>query len=292
MRKLIFVLSALSLGVLSMGQEDPRSGEKELMRLLEKYFQDATQPGIIGYDGKIIDNKASRKFKLSGDSLMIFFQEEKNIMTGLPFRDTMLLPFASIGELKISNQRTEDGSPGLLFQFMIKKDQDPFAKKMKNEGGNAMIESKQLNNVSTAAGINQRIAGQAAGVSVSSDNSPGGVGRINIRGVNSIFSGTTPLYLLDGVPISNINLINPNDIQSIEVLKDASSTSLYGVRGANGVVKITTKKGSDTDLPEELLNQKDILYSMWVYGPRAREMKKTNEVTGFKNLINQRIKKP
>ena len=120
-------------------------------------------------------------------------------MTGLPFSDTSLLTFSNIGELKISNQPTGDGSPGLLFQFMIKKEEDPFAKKMKNEGGNAEIDSRQLKNVNTAAGINQRIAGQAAGVTVSPDNSPGGVGRINIRGINSVFSGTTPLYLLDGV---------------------------------------------------------------------------------------------
>ena len=287
----MLILISITVCTMGIAQEDLRSNEKELMRLLEKYFQDATQPGILGFDGKIIENKAVRKFRISGDTLFVFFQEEKNIMTGMPFRDTTLLPFASIGELKISNQPTGDGIAGLLFQFMIKKDQDPFAKKIKNEGGNAEIDSKQLKNVNTAAGINQRIAGQAAGVSVSSDNSPGGVGRINIRGVNSIFSGTTPLYLLDGVPISNINLINPNDIQSVEVLKDVSSTSLYGVRGANGVIKITTKKGSDSDIPEELLQQKDILYSMWVFGPRAREMKKMKEVAGFKNLINERIKK-
>lgn len=291
MKKLTLILISIAVCTMGIAQEDLRSNEKELMRLLEKYFQDATQPGILGFDGKIIENKAVRKFRISGDTLFVFFQEEKNIMTGIPFSDTTLLPFASIGELKISNQPTGDGSAGLLFQFMIKKDQDPFAKKIKNEGGNAEIDSKQLKNVNTAAGINQRIAGQAAGVSVSSDNSPGGVGRINIRGVNSIFSGTTPLYLLDGVPISNINLINPNDIQSVEVLKDVSSTSLYGVRGANGVIKITTKKGSDSDIPEELLQQKDILYSMWVFGPRAREMKKMKEVAGFKNLINERIKK-
>lgn len=291
MKKPTLILIFISLCTFCFGQEDLRSNEKELLRLLEKYFQDATRPGIIGYDGTVVVNKAQRKFRISGDSLFVFFEEEKNIMTGKPFRDTTLLPFAWIGEIKISNQPTGEGGPGLLFQFMIKKDQSPFEKKMKNEGGDAIIDSKQLKNVNTAAGINQRIAGQAAGVSVSSDNSPGGVGRINIRGVNSVFSGTTPLYLLDGVPINNINLINPNDIQSVEVLKDVSSTSLYGVRGANGVVKITTKKGSDNDIPEELLYQKDVLYSMWVFGPRAKEMKKMKEVAGFKNLINERIKK-
>jgi len=290
MKKLSFILILFLFSGMIHGQEDLRLNEKELIRILEKYFKDATQPGIVGFDGKIIVNNASRKFMISGDTLYVFFQEERNIMTGMPFRDTTLLPFASIGEIRISNQPTGDGSQGLLFQFMVKKEKDPFAKKMKNGGGDAVINSKQLKNVNTAAGINQRIAGQAAGVSVSSDNSPGGVGRINIRGINSVFSGTTPLYLLDGVPINNINLINPNDIESIEVLKDVSSTSLYGVRGANGVVKITTKKGSDNDIPEDLLMQKDILYSMWVFGPKAKEMKKMKEVTGFRNLINQRIK--
>jgi TonB-dependent SusC/RagA subfamily outer membrane receptor len=290
MKKLSFILILFLFSGMIHGQEDLRLNEKELIRILEKYFKDATQPGIVGFDGKIIDNNASRKFMISGDTLYVFFQEERNIMTGMPFRDTTLLPFASIGEIRISNQPTGDGSQGLLFQFMVKKEKDPFAKKMKNGGGDAVINSKQLKNVNTAAGINQRIAGQAAGVSVSSDNSPGGVGRINIRGINSVFSGTTPLYLLDGVPINNINLINSNDIESIEVLKDVSSTSLYGVRGANGVVKITTKKGSDNDIPEDLLMQKDILYSMWVFGPKAKEMKKMKEVTGFRNLINQRIK--
>ena len=290
MKKLSFILILFLFSGMIHGQEDLRLNEKELIRILEKYFKDATQPGIVGFDGKIIDNNASRKFMISGDTLYVFFQEERNIMTGMPFRDTTLLPFASIGEIRISNQPTGDGSQGLLFQFMVKKEKAPFAKKMKNGGGDAVINSKQLKNVNTAAGINQRIAGQAAGVSVSSDNSPGGVGRINIRGINSVFSGTTPLYLLDGVPINNINLINSNDIESIEVLKDVSSTSLYGVRGANGVVKITTKKGSDNDIPEDLLMQKDILYSMWVFGPKAKEMKKMKEVTGFRNLINQRIK--
>jgi hypothetical protein len=63
------------------------------------------------------------------------------------------------------------------------------------------------------------------------------------------------------------------------------------VRGANGVIKITTKKGSDSDIPEELLKQKDILYSMWVYGDRVVEMRRTKEITGLKNLIIERIKK-
>ena len=64
---------------------------------------------------------------------------------------------------------------------------------------------------------------------------------VTIRGTNSILGSTEPLYILDGTPIESIDSINPNDVKSIDVLKDASATSIYGMRGANGVIIITTK---------------------------------------------------
>lgn len=74
---------------------------------------------------------------------------------------------------------------------------------------------------------------------------------MTIRGTNSINSGTSPLYILDGVEISSsdFNTINPADIESMSVLKDASSTSIYGARAANGVIVITTKRGRNMDMP-------------------------------------------
>jgi TonB-dependent starch-binding outer membrane protein SusC len=113
----------------------------------------------------------------------------------------------------------------------------------------------------------QILAGRAAGVNVMENNSePGGGINIEIRGVSSISGSTQPLYVIDGVPIEqpdlNLNgssqisslfgnnltanplsMLNPNDIESIEILKDAAATSLFGSRGANGVVVITTKRG-------------------------------------------------
>ena len=80
------------------------------------------------------------------------------------------------------------------------------------------------------------LRGKVAGVQFGPDNS------IIIRGKNSINSSTQPLILLDGVEISDLNLVNPNDVYSVDVLKDASS-AIYGVKGANGVILITTKKG-------------------------------------------------
>jgi len=90
------------------------------------------------------------------------------------------------------------------------------------------------------------LAGRVAGVQVSSnDGQPGSVNNIVIRGGNSITQSNTPLYVIDGFPIESPdnNAINPDDIESIEVLKDASSTAIYGARGANGVIMIKTKQG-------------------------------------------------
>lgn len=91
----------------------------------------------------------------------------------------------------------------------------------------------------------QAIQGKAAGVDVTSNERPGEVGNILIRGVRSINASNGPLYVVDNVPLNfgNISSINPNDIESIDILKDASATAIYGSRGANGVVLITTKRG-------------------------------------------------
>ncbi|WP_324670940.1 TonB-dependent receptor [Hymenobacter sp. GOD-10R] len=91
----------------------------------------------------------------------------------------------------------------------------------------------------------QILQGRVSGVQVTQTNSePGGNVSIRIRGTNSINSGNEPLFVVDGFPgAGDLNSINPSDIESIEVLKDASATAIYGSRGANGVIIITTKKG-------------------------------------------------
>lgn len=92
--------------------------------------------------------------------------------------------------------------------------------------------------------IDQAIQGRVPGVFVTSVNgSPGAATTIRVRGGNSINAGNEPLYVVDGFVGANISTVNPNDIASIEILKDASAVSIYGARGSNGVVLITTKKG-------------------------------------------------
>ncbi len=96
------------------------------------------------------------------------------------------------------------------------------------------------------------LAGKVAGVSVTTDGTPGGGAAIRIRGGSSLSASNDPLFVIDGVPVSNDNtsgqrnilsLINPNDIETFTVLKDASATAIYGSRASNGVIIITTKKG-------------------------------------------------
>ncbi|SEI54050.1 TonB-linked outer membrane protein, SusC/RagA family [Dyadobacter sp. SG02] len=92
--------------------------------------------------------------------------------------------------------------------------------------------------------INQALQGKVAGAYVVSNSQPGSDASIKIRGNNSIQFGTNPIFVVDGVIIDGgFNTLNPDDIASIDVLKDAASTAIYGSRGANGVVVVTTKKG-------------------------------------------------
>ena len=119
-------------------------------------------------------------------------------------------------------------------------------------GSVATVNTAKIEDTPTAA-FDQALQGQVAGLSVlSNTGEPSASATMQIRGVNSINSGTEPLYILDGAPISasDFNTINPSDIATLNVLKDAASTSIYGARAANGVVVITTKKGRIADRPK------------------------------------------
>ncbi len=96
------------------------------------------------------------------------------------------------------------------------------------------------------AGLDQALQGRAAGVTVTSGSGqPGEGATIRIRGIGSAMGGNDPLYVVDGVIVGDIKFLSPNDIKSMEILKDASATAIYGSRGANGVILITTKSGGD-----------------------------------------------
>lgn len=132
-------------------------------------------------------------------------------------------------------------------------------------GSVSTVKADKMENV-PAAGFDQALQGQTPGLMVlSNSGEPSKAATFQIRGTNSINSGTSPLFILDGVPISSadFNTISPSDIESVSVLKDASSTSIYGARAANGVVVITTKRGTALD------NAKVVLRSQWGFSELA-----------------------
>ena len=113
-------------------------------------------------------------------------------------------------------------------------------------GSVTQVKAEDIVSVAAANPI-EALQGRASGVAVVNDDaSPGGSPKIRIRGVGSISAGNEPLIVVDGFPLinSNLNDISSNDIESMEILKDASSAAIYGSRGANGVILITTKQGA------------------------------------------------
>ena len=105
------------------------------------------------------------------------------------------------------------------------------------------LEDRQVSNLTNA------LAGTIAGVqTLNSNGQPGTSSTVRIRGIGSLYASNTPLYVVDGIPFDgDISSINPSDIESMSVLKDAAAAALYGARGANGVIMVTTKKGKTHD---------------------------------------------
>lgn len=114
-------------------------------------------------------------------------------------------------------------------------------KKKDLTGSVAVVNVAEMNKVSTGS-IENQLQGQASGVTVIGSSQPGEAPQVRIRGINT-FGDNTPLYVVDGVPTGNITDLNPKDIESLQVLKDAGAASIYGSRASNGVIIITTKKG-------------------------------------------------
>ena len=166
--------------------------------------------------------------------------------------------------------------------------------------GTKELEARPTNNVL------QALQSKAAGVDITSNERPGQLGSVNIRGVRSLSASNSPLYVVDGIPLTtgSIDYLNTNDIESVDVLKDASATAIYGSRGANGVVIITTKQGKEGKVSfnysgsitaetmqddSKMMNAQDYInYRRWAYYysdpnkyPRADQPTKENDYKIF-----------
>ena len=154
------------------------------------------------------------------------------------------------------NTKEEKATPGKIMQIVLEEDKKTLGeivvvgyqpvRQRDLTGSVAKADVSQLTNTPVSS-IDQTLGGRIAGVNVSSgEGMPGGQMNITIRGNNSLTQANTPLYVIDGFPVENASVaasINPNDIKSLNILKDASASAIYGARGANGVVIITTKSG-------------------------------------------------
>lgn len=173
-------------------------------------------------------------------------------------------------------------------------------------GSVAQVDAQELKNI-PQAGIEQLLQGRAAGVSITQNSGqPGSAVSVRIRGVNSLQGSSEPLYIIDGVPVSGdsrnigtsgrsiadnapgegagstdvspLAALNPNDIESVVVLKDASATAIYGSRGSNGVVLITTKQGKS--------QQGKLTYNAYMAVQRPTNMIPVLDLQGYAQLQN------
>ncbi|HZL10668.1 MAG TPA: TonB-dependent receptor [Prolixibacteraceae bacterium] len=170
-------------------------------------------------------------------------------ISNIPLNATLQFSFVgmkmqqvSVGNKTILNVTLEDETIGIEEVVAIGYGTQ---KKSDVTGSMIRVSEEELNSRPVANAI-EAMQGKAAGVDITSNERPGEIGKIFIRGLRSLTASNSPLYVLDGIPImssSGIETMNPADIESIDILKDASATAIYGSRGANGVVLVTTKKG-------------------------------------------------
>lgn len=164
--------------------------------------------------------------------------------------ETDVLVFSSVGfatqEIAVGTRRTLDVVLVVDAQSLGEVVVVGYGTQRQREvtGAVASVGTEDINRVAVT-GLDQALQGRMAGVQVTQNSGePGGSVSVRIRGVGSITSGSEPLYVVDGIPLTGgLNAINPNDIERIDVLKDAASAAIYGSWGTNGVVLVTTKRG-------------------------------------------------
>ena len=197
------------------------------------------------------------------------------------------LVFSSVGftqeEVVVGNQSTIDVVLNSDLQALQEIVVIGYGTQKKSDltGSVSSIKAKELNATPTVR-LDNALIGKAAGVQVTPTSSaPGAMATIRIRGSNSISANNEPLYVIDGfIGAGNLNDINMNDIESVEILKDASATAIYGSRGSNGVIIITTKKGT----PGTSTLTYDTYYS-WQSPTRFLSMMNASEYGSWSNEV-------
>jgi TonB-dependent SusC/RagA subfamily outer membrane receptor len=236
--------------------------QAETTRILDQYFSSPNQRVLI-----------------TNDTLKVFWYESANKQNPTEFRDTSMIALNQIAQVKVIKGRNAQGQRGIGLQIY------PTAIPEANSKINQDRIGKEKLDQTNAASLQQKLQGQAAGVQVGNDNSPGGNAMVRIHGIGSI-NANSPLYVVDGVPLQgNINSINPNDVESVQVLKDPAQTALYGVRGANGVILITTLQHRETTInlpPVSILP-----LTIWSWGINRKALLDSGQLNGLVQYLSQ-----
>jgi len=210
-----------------------------------------TQPGKITVKGKIVDEKGEpltgASIQQKGTSNGTITDINGNFSLSVSSDDTLIVSFVGYKIIEVTvGGKTELGNITLVSDS---KELDQVVvigygtqRKVDLTGSVAVVNTEEMKKVSNS-NISTMLEGKVPGVQITSDGQPGADPSVRIRGGGS-FGSTSPLYVVDGVPMgTTIRDFSPNDIETLQVLKDASAAAIYGSRAANGVVIITTKQG-------------------------------------------------
>lgn len=160
-------------------------------------------------------------------------------------------------------------------------------KKSQYAGAATKITREKINFVPNAS-FDQILQGKAPGLLVTAGSGqPGASARVQIRGASSITGGNAPLYVVDGMPVENglFQSLNPNDFESVDVLKDAVATAQYGNRGSNGVIVVTTKRGRSGKMSISYTGQAGITQP----GQQKFDMMSSSEILSFQEMLGQKV---
>ncbi len=249
-------------------------------------------PAAIEVKGKITDESgqplASATVLLKGTTIGTKSDENGNYHIEVPENATLIISYIGYETIEIKTGNRTNISIQLKSAVIVAEQVVVVGygtqKKSDITGSVAQVDLNKATAIPTT-NVAEMLRGQAAGVQVTLGSArPGGTSNILIRGRNSIRGGNDPLIVLDGFPIENINDVNPDDIASIEILKDASAQAIYGARASNGVILITTKRGktgefkisSNNYLTTQKLTKNFDLYSAEEFAQLRREARRTN----------------
>lgn len=280
-----------------------RAGLQCAMFLLLTLFTFSQTKTITGTVTDQKDNSSlpGVTIQVKGTTLGTVTDENGNFSITVPSNSAVLV-FSYTGvatqELRVgaqSNLNVKLSTSGTVLEEVVVSVGYGTQRKSDLTGAVSVVRAAQLQE-RPAASLNQALAGRMPGVQVNTNSGrPGGQTNVRIRGFSSINTTNNPLYVVDGVilPVgtqdnfsNSIDFINPSDIASVEVLKDASATAIYGARGANGVILITTKRGTAGGSRVTY----DVDVSVPTIGPKRVEMLNAAEYLQVENLAYDNIK--